>query len=118
MLQAQYWAEGIPKEIVETSIESSFCFGVYKQGRQIGFARVVTDFAVFAYLADVFIDSEEQQKGYAGTLINDIMNHTALQTIKRWHLLTRDAQNFYRKFGFEHPVEQHRHMELIKKPSY
>ena len=92
------------------------CFAICKGGKQIGFARVVTDFTIFAYLADVFIDQNEQQKGYGKILVSEILNHESLKHIRRWHLLTKDAQKLYELFGFTNPVDPTRHMEKIAKP--
>ena len=107
-----YWAKNIPEETVIKSIEGSFCFGVYlneniseatkklPQGIQIGFARVVTDHATFAYLADVFIVEEFRGRGLANWLMKEIMNHEDLQGLRRWMLATKDAHTLYARFGF------------------
>ncbi len=113
ILKTTYWAEGIPKNLVEKSINNSLCFGVYKNNRQIGFARAVTDITIFAYVADVFIDPQEQGKGYGKKLLQAITSHKNLQLVRRWHLITKDAQNLYEKFGFSIPQEPKRHMEKI-----
>ena len=101
-----YWAAGRTMEEVQTTIDSSFCFGIYLDGEQIGFARVVTDYVVFAYLMDVFIDKAHRGKGYASVLIGAMMNEPQLKKIKIWRLATTDAHFLYEKFGFkllEHP---------------
>ncbi len=101
-----YWAAGRTMEEVQTTIDSSFCFGIYLDGEQIGFARVVTDYVVFAYLMDVFIDKAHRGKGYASVLIGAMMNEPHLKKIKIWRLATTDAHFLYEKFGFkllEHP---------------
>ena len=118
VLRTHYWAEGIPESMVRKSINNSLCFGVYKKNKQIGFARVVTDFTIFAYLADVFIDQHEQRKGYAKKLFEEILADERFKQIRRWHLLTRDAQKFYEQFGFTNPVDPTRHMEKITQPNY
>lgn len=117
-LQTLYWAKGISKHIVEQSIANSFCFGVYQDHQQIGFARVITDFTIFAYLADVFIDKSERKKGYARRLLQAIFSHRDLQQIRRWHLVTKDAQDLYKQFGFSHPKDQFRHMEKTSTPEF
>ena len=117
-LKASYWAEGIPKEMVEKSIKHSFCFGVYKNKKQIGFARVITDYTTFAYLADVFIDPQEQKKGYGEKLITAVLKHEKLKRLRRWHLITRDAQNFYQRLEFSLVANPEGHMEKYKKPEY
>ncbi len=99
-LQDAYWSKNIPIDIVEKSIENSVCFGVYKAARQVGFARVVTDFATFAYLGDVFILAPFQGLGLAKWLMETIMAYPELSGLRRWMLVTKDAQLFYEKFGF------------------
>ncbi len=99
--QKSYWAKGRNIEIVERSIENSLCFGVYSDNQQIGFARVVTDYAVFAWLLDVFILEAYRGKGYGKLLMNAIMTHEKLQNLQRWGLGTEDAHGLYRQFGFK-----------------
>lgn len=106
-----YWAEGIPAEVVKRSIENSLCFGVYKQEKQIGFARVVTDFATFAYLADVFILEEERGKGLSKWLMEIILGFPQLQGLRRFILATRDAHGLYEQFGFKPFARPGRWME-------
>ena len=95
-----YWAEGIPLETVEKALSNSLCFGLYKSNKQIGFARLVTDKATFAYLADVFILEEHRGKGLSKWLIEVIQSHPELQGLRRWMLMTRDAQGLYEQFGW------------------
>lgn len=95
-----YWAEGIPLEIVEKAMANSLCFGLYEHGNQIGFARLVTDKATFAYLADVFVLEEYRGKGLSKWLIEVIQSHPDVQGLRRWMLMTRDAQGLYEKFGW------------------
>jgi GNAT superfamily N-acetyltransferase len=95
-----YWAKGRSFEIVKRSIENSLCFGLYKQQEQIGFARVVTDYATFAWLADVFILEEYRGLGLAKWIVSVVMSHSSLQNLRRWILMTRDAHELYRRFGF------------------
>lgn len=99
-LNRTYWAEGISKEIVSSSIEGSLCFGVFESDKQIGFARMVTDKATFAYLADVFIIEEYRGRGLSKWLMEVIMSHPDLQGLRRIMLATRDAHELYKKFGF------------------
>lgn len=96
-----YWANGRTIEQTKTAIENSICFGVYHGDRQIGFARVVSDCAVFAYLGDVFIISEFRGKGLSKWLMEVIISHPDLQGLRRWILATRDAHSLYEKFGFQ-----------------
>lgn len=98
-----YWAEAIPIEIVQQSINNSVCFGVYNQEKQIGFARVITDEATFGYLADVFIDTAFRGKGLSKWLMQIIMAYPAFQNLRRIMLVTKDAQGLYEQFGFTYP---------------
>ncbi len=99
-LTRSYWAEGISKSIVKKSMEGSLCFGVFHGRSQVGFARMITDKATFAYLADVFIGEEYQAKGLSRLLMEAIMEHPDLQGLRRMMLATRDAHGLYTKFGF------------------
>src|SRR5678816_2946929 len=92
-LNRSYWAEGISLEVVKRSIENSLCFGVYYHGQLVGFARVISDFATFAYLADVFIVPEERGKGLSKSLMQVIIEHPQLQHLRRFVLATRDAHS-------------------------
>ena len=99
-LTASYWAEGIPREVVQRSIEHALCFGLYHEGRQIGFARVITDRATFAYLGDVFVLEAFRGRGLAHWLLELIQAHPELKGLRRWVLLTRDAHSLYRQVGW------------------
>ena len=99
-----YWARGRSRERVERSIEHSLPFGLYRaDGRQVGFARVVTDRATFAWLADVFVVREERGRGLSKWLVECILAHPELQNLRRWILATHDAQELYRRYGFTEP---------------
>ncbi len=98
--QESYWAQNVPLDIVQRSIENSLCFGVYCQGKQVGFARVITDQATFAYLADVFVVHEHRGKGVSKQLVETISTYPALQGLRRWVLATQDAHTLYAQFGF------------------
>ena len=108
-----YWAAGRTIEEVQTSIDHSFCFGIYLDNKQIGFARVITDYVVFAYLMDVFITEEHRGKGYSSFLIESMMKEPQLQNIKIWRLATTDAHFLYRKFGFNELAHPEKLMEKI-----
>jgi GNAT superfamily N-acetyltransferase len=95
-----YWAQNIPLEVVERSIANSFCFGIYHNSRQVGFARLVTDKATFAYLADVFILPEHRGKGLSKWLMKIIHSHPETQGLRRWMLGTKDAHGLYKQFGW------------------
>ena len=117
-LAQSYWAEGIPKELLERAIANSLCFGVYEGARQIGFARVISDYATFAYLADVFVLEEHCGKGLSKRLMEMIMSHPRLQGLRRWHLVTRDAHGLYQQYGFLALANPVRHMEIMNKDVY
>lgn len=108
-----YWAAGRTIEEVQTSIDHSFCFGIYLDDKQIGFARVITDYVVFAYLMDVFIAEEHRGKCYSSILIDNMMKEPQLQNIKIWRLATKDAHFLYRKFGFNELANPEKLMEKI-----
>lgn len=110
-----YWAAGRTMEEVQTTIDASFCFGIYRDGKQIGFARVVTDYVVFAYLMDVFITPEFRGKGYSSMLIKAMMEEPQLQQVKIWRLATTDAQFLYEKFGFTPLAHPEKMMEKVIK---
>ena len=111
-LVRSYWSEGISREIVERSIANSHCFGVYDGDKQIGFARVITDYATFAYLADVLIIEFHRGRGLSKFLMDCIVKHPQLQGLRRWMLATRDAHSVYAKFGFTPITNSDRFMEL------
>jgi GNAT superfamily N-acetyltransferase len=118
-LTNSYWAEGIPREVVARSIESSLCFGIYENsGEQVGFARVVSDFATVAYLGDVFVLGSHRGRGLGKWLMECVVQHPALQNLRRWILLTRDAHGLYSQFGFEPLKAPERYMELHRPEIY
>jgi len=95
-----YWAEGIPIDVVQRSIQNSLCFAVFNNNEQVGFARLISDFATYAYLADLFIVPEERGKGLSKWLMQVIMDHPQLQGLRRFVLVTKDAHGLYAQFGF------------------
>lgn len=99
-LSNSYWAKGRTKAQVEKSIENARCYGIYLEKEQIGFARIVTDKVVFAYLMDVFIVDNQRGKGYASQLMNAILKDEEIAQVQNWFLRTNDAQPFYEKLGF------------------
>ncbi len=117
-LARSYWAEGISREIVERSIRHSLCFGLYEWGRQIGFARMVTDRATYAYLADVFVLEAYRGRGLSAFLMDAVMAHPDLQGLRRFGLATRDAHGLYRKFGFSGLATPERMMEIVHVDAY
>lgn len=112
-LSTSYWAEGRSVEAVKKSIDNSICFGVYLDSRQIGFARIITDYVVFAYLLDVFILEEFRARGYSKLLLRTIFDDARFNGIKKWMLATKDAHSLYSQFGFEQLQRPERLMEKI-----
>jgi GNAT superfamily N-acetyltransferase len=112
--EQSYWARGISYDNLKRRIEHSLVFGVYCRGKQAGFARVVTDFAAIAYVADVFILEEYRGKGLSKLLMKAIMEHPDLQGLRRWILVTRDAHGLYSKFGFKPLESPEKYMEIVK----
>ncbi len=100
-LSHSYWAENIPIELLKKAIENSLCFGVYNGKAQVGFARVITDFSTFAYLADVFIIEEERGRGLSKFLMECILKHKELQGLRNFCLMTKDAHSLYARYGFK-----------------
>lgn len=117
-LTNSYWAKGIPREVVARSIENSLCFGVYEDARQIGFARVISDFATYAYIGDVFVLESHRGRGLSKWMMEAIMSHPQLQNLRRWSLVTGDAHGLYAKFGFTPVVKPERYMELHNPAVY
>jgi GNAT superfamily N-acetyltransferase len=117
-LTTSYWARGIPRETVARSMEHSLCFGAFDEGRQIGFARVVSDRATFAYICDVFALESHRGSGVGKSLMAAIMSHPELQGLRRWTLFTRDAHGLYRQFGFGAPARPERLMEVVDRDPY
>ena len=113
-LTRSYWSEGITRALVARSIEHSLCFGLYEGARQIGFARVVTDRAVIAFLADVFVLEPYRGRGLGKFLMGSVMAHPDLQTISKFRLGTRDAHGLYRRFGFTALEDPAAHMERMR----
>jgi GNAT superfamily N-acetyltransferase len=114
-----YWAKGISREVVARSIEHSLCFGVYDgSGAQVGFARVVSDFTTVAYLGDVFVLESHRGRGLSKWMMECVTRHPALQNLRRWVLLTRDAHGLYAQFGFTPVKSPERYMELHRPDVY
>lgn len=113
-LKDVYWAAGRTIEEVQTTIDASVCFGIYLNNKQIGFARVITDYVVFAYVMDVFIIEEHRGKGYSSILIQAMMEEPQLKNVQIWRLATTDAHFLYEKFGFKALAHPEKMMEKIK----
>jgi GNAT superfamily N-acetyltransferase len=117
-LSRSFWAEGIPKETMARAIANSLCFGLFDGESQVGFARVVTDRATYAYLCDVYVLEPHRGRGLGKWLIETVMAHSDLQGLRRFQLVTRDAHSLYSRHGFEVPISPDRHMEIFKHGIY
>jgi GNAT superfamily N-acetyltransferase len=117
-LRNSYWAKGIPRELVDRSIENSLCFGLYEGDRLVGFARVISDNATFAYLSDVFVLESHRGRGLATWFMETVMAHPDLQGIRRWMLATADAHGLYRRVGFTPLSRPERIMEKLLTDAY
>ena len=113
-----YWCLDIPRTTVERAIENSLCFGLYHRDKQVGFARVISDYATIAYLGDVYVLQEYRGQGLSKWLMEVIMAHSDLQGLRRWILLTGDAHELYRKFGWTDIADPSKWMELHNKKVY
>jgi GNAT superfamily N-acetyltransferase len=113
-----YWAKTRSPEQKRTAIENSLCFGLYDGGRQIGFARVVSDFATFAYIGDVYVLEEYRGRGFSKWLMRTIVEHPQLQGLRRWVLATRDAHGLYEQFEFAALRHPERWMERTAPDAY
>jgi len=113
-----YWCEGIPRETMERAIANSLCFALLSGTAQIGFARVITDSATYAYLCDVYVLEEYRDKGLGKWLMECLMGHPALQGLRRFSLATRDAHGLYRQFGFRELSKPESMMEILRPDIY
>ncbi len=113
-----YWAAGIPLDVFRRSIEHALCFGLYKDSEQAGFGRVITDYATFAYLGDVFVLEAYRGQGLSKWLMSVIRRHPDLQGLRRWMLATRDAHGLYAQFGFSPLSAPDRWMEVCDPDVY
>lgn len=111
-LRSSYWAKDISRAVVEKSLQHSLCFGAFCNDRQVGFARVITDRATFAYLADVFVVPEHRRRGVSKLLLRAILAHPELQGLRRWLLATDDAHGLYAQFGFQPLAHPERYMTI------
>jgi len=117
-LSTSYWAQDIPKKVVARAIKNSLCFGVYDGKQQIGFARVISDYATYAYLGDVYILESHRSQGLSKWLMECIMAHPDLQGMRRFSLVTRDAHGLYRKYGFTALKNPDGYMEILNQEVY
>lgn len=109
-----YWTKGRPRERTERALANSLVFGMYAGEKQIGIARVVSDYAIFAYICDVFIHEEYRGQGLGKWLMETVMSHPDLQGLRRWTLVTRDAHGLYKQFGFDTLANPNGWMEIIR----
>ncbi len=116
--RSSYWARSIPREIVDRSIENSLCFGIYDGDAQVGFARVISDRATFAYVCDVFVIESHRGHGLGIWLMEVILAHPDLQGLRKWVLTTRDAHGLYQKSGFRKVEDPVRYMEILDRQIY
>lgn len=117
-LTRSYWAEGIPFEVVRKSMEHALCFGIFHHGRQVAFARVISDEATFAYLADVYVLEEYRGRGLATWMLDAVMADPRLQGLRRFTLATRDAHGLYARYGFRPPELPQSLMEIRRQGLY
>ena len=117
-LTRSYWARGIPQELVAKSVRGSLCFGVFKDDRQVGFARVVTDRTTFAYLCDVYVLESHRGQGLGKWLMDAVVAHPDLQGLRRFALATRDAHGLYEKCGFTRLARPEMFMEINRPDIY
>jgi GNAT superfamily N-acetyltransferase len=115
-LSSTYWARNIPRKVVEKSIQHSLCFGAFCGGRQVGFGRVITDRATFAYIADVFVVPEHRRRGVSKLILRAMLDHPDVQGLRRILLATQDAHGLYARFGFV-PLENPEHYLTIHRPN-
>jgi len=117
-LKTSYWAKDVLISVVEKSIRNSLCFGIYELDKQIGFARVISDYATFAYFADVFILEAYRGQGLGKWLIKSILEYSELQNLRTWLLSTADAHGLYRQFGFKNLPSPNRMMVISSSSAY
>lgn len=118
LLKDAYWCRGVPKATIASAIEGSLCFGVYKSEEQVGFARVVTDRATFAWLCDVIVDEKHRGYGLSKELVKFILRHSSLQGLRRICLSTKDAHGLYKQFGFKITETPENWMEIKNNEIY
>ena len=115
LLSTSYWASRRPKAVIEKSISNSLCFSLYKENIQIGFARIVTDYATFAYLCDVIIEENYRGTGIGRWLINTVITHPDISPLRSILIITKDAHELYRKLGFKELKKPEQYMERLNK---
>jgi GNAT superfamily N-acetyltransferase len=114
--EESYWARNIPKDLVAKAIAHSRCFGIYEAASQVGFGRLVTDYATFAYVADIFVLDSHCGRGLSKWLVECMLSDPEVQGLRNWTLYTKDAQSLYARYGFKHPADPNSVMS-IKVPN-
>jgi len=117
-LSRSYWSPGIPEDVIRRAIAGATCFGIYHGREQVGFARVISDQATYAYLADVYVLESHRGRGLAKWMMEVIMAHPSLQGLRRFTLSTRDAHGLYSQFGFEPVANPNGQMEILRRDIY
>jgi GNAT superfamily N-acetyltransferase len=117
-LSNTYWSPGVPEDVIRRAIAGSICFGIYHGSDQVGFARVITDRATYAYLSDVYVLESHRGRGLSRWMMEVIMSHPDLQGLRRFSLSTRDAHGLYKKFGFGPVGNPDRQMEIMRRDIY
>lgn len=113
-----YWAEGLPEDIFLASFRHSYCIGALREGHQVAFARLVTDYATFGYLADVYVTEPHRGRGLSKKMMELVLDQEWVKRLRRIMLATRDAQELYRKYGFENCARPERMMEIVRPDIY
>jgi GNAT superfamily N-acetyltransferase len=118
-LHQAYWCRGIPLETVERAVRASLCIGAYdRAGGQVGFARLISDYATFCYLSDVYVLEGHRGRGLSKAMLRMAVEHPLLQNLRRWSLVTADAHGLYAQFGFVAVAQPQRHMERLDPDIY
>lgn len=118
LTERSYWAKGISRELVERSIENSLPFGLHGPGGMVGFGRLITDRATYAYMSDVYVEEELRGRGLSKVIVRAMKEHPDVQGIRRWNLCTRDAHALYRQFGFTDVAKPQSYMEILAENPY
>jgi GNAT superfamily N-acetyltransferase len=118
-LARAYWSEQIPRETLERAVRGSLCIGAYDaKGAQVGLVRLISDYATFCYVCDVYVLEPHRGRGLSKAMMAMAMEHPRLQGLRRWNLVTNDAHGLYRQFGFAAPAHPERYMELVVPDIY
>lgn len=115
LLSKSYWANSRKKDVIIKSLQNSLCFSMFHNSKQIGLVRVITDYATFAYLCDVIIDEEYRHCGLGKWYLECVFKYPGLENLRRWCLITRDAHEFYKNFGFKSLSNPERYMEIFNE---